>query len=306
MRLRPRELLLAAGLLGGALLTARGLLREEAEEAPAGAAAAVVDGVPVPAERYWRVLAGLAVQGRAPRLDAGQRRRVLEELVIEELLLARALELDLPRLAPLPRRHLTSALLDLIGADVEPPEEEELRDDHAARRGEFRRPRTYHVEPLFFRGEAPARAEAAVSALRDGETFERVRELLADPLPVPVPDGLVPAATLRTYLGPSATRAVEALAPGEVTAPVRAAGGHLVLRLVRVLEGPPPPFEEVREAVRSRLLTRRREATIAAYVADLRAAAEIRVDEALVDGDTPIPARYLEEASGPAAESGTP
>ena len=94
-------------------------------------------------------------------------------------------------------------------------------------------------------GAVAALAAEAASRLRAGEDFAAVDELLGDPQVAELPAGYLPAAKLREYVGPTATRAAMELEPGGVSDPVRSATGYHVLQLVDREEGRVPPFAEI-------------------------------------------------------------
>ena len=293
------EWLLWLGLAVGAGLALAGLVVDapEGPEAPAlgQETVAVVDGVPIPADRYFTALAGLATSDRAPKLSEERRRVVLDDLVAEELLLQRAITLDLVRVSQRSRRQLVREISDVARADADAaaPTGSELREWYAAHPEEFAERRRYEVRAAFFRGpDAEARAAAARLAIVDGAD----PAVLGDPSPLSLPQGPLGAAALRNYLGPTATRAVRELTPGQTTAPIRVAGGYRVIRLDRAPILARAPFDEVESAVRARLVSERSGERLRAYVAGLRRAATVDVNTRLLDPATPIPVRHLEAA----------
>ena len=304
--------MLWAGVLVGVALATSGALRTPIGPGAADIAdpdvAAVVDGVPIPADRLFAALAGLAVDSNTP-LDAERRQRVLDELVAEELLVGRAIELGLVRSAPLARRHLVDAMLDLAGADADtaPPTDAELKAFYAAHPSLLQGDRLLHVDALFFAAEpdGEGRARRAAAALRAGEPPESVRDQLADRPPVEPPAGPVPPATLRHYIGPTATAASEGLTPGEVSDPIRVGRGWRVLRLVSARPAPTRDLDAVRDAVATLIQRERRARAVADYLTALRADADITWDATLLDPATAIPAEHLSRARGPSAEGRT-
>jgi parvulin-like peptidyl-prolyl isomerase len=132
------------------------------------------------------------------------------------------------------------------------------------------------AEPSRSAEEALTRAREAAGRLRSGEAFSAVEQALGDP-GVPLPEDLLPPKKLLDYLGPTATRTALDLEPGEVSDPVRSAGGFRVLRLVEREPLRAPPFEEIEEEVRAELRRRRGDEALRAYVEDLRGRAEVRI-----------------------------
>ena len=304
---RFREIALWLGLTAGVGIALASLV-QLGDGAPPEGAAAVADGAEVSRDHYLRTLATFAAREQAPALDGVQRRRVLEELVAEELLLSRALALELPRRDPLLRRRVIAQLLADITAEAaaRPVEEAELRAMWADEPELFAGRLTWEVETVWFRGDAATsleRAAAARRALVAGEPFEDVARRGDEPLLHP-PMGALPHAALREYLGPTAARRVTEMAPGEISEPIRVTGGHRILRLAARHASPPADFESVRESARTIWVRRRQAAAIEAYVAELREAAAVTLDEALLDPAFAIPDRYLEEARRPGAEPG--
>ena len=305
---RFREIALWLGLLAGvgaALVT----LAQRPSDAPPDGSAAVVDDAVISRDRYLRTLASFAARDRAPALDEAQRRRVLEDLIAEELLLSRALALDLPRRDPLLRRRVLAQLLADVTteADAEPVEEAELRTLFEEERDLFSARQTFEVQTAWFRGDAAAslrRAEDARRAVEGGEDFPAAAERLGDPPLVALPVGALSPAALREYLGPTAARRITEMAPGALSEPIRGTGGHRLVRLVARHETTPPDFERVRESVRTLVVRRRQAAAIEAYVAELRENARIRVDDSLFAPSFTVPAGYLEAARRPGAEPG--
>src|SRR5262245_37640579 len=227
--------LLAIGSAVGLVLAAGGLLasgRDPGRDLPADAIARV-NGVAIRAEDYRRALDAVTADRREPP-DATLRRHVLDRLIDEELIVQRGLELGLARVDPRLRPDLADAVIGAAtttdaAADPTPAE---LAAFYEAEGAFFTRPGRVHVRQVFVAAttiDAEGRAADAAARLRAGATLPAVRDALADPDPVTLPDGPLPAAKLAEYLGPTPLRAVLGLEPGGITDPVRSTAGLHVL-----------------------------------------------------------------------------
>ncbi len=284
---RPIALLVVGAALG-ALLAAVGLSAPDVESLPPEAVA-VVNGTVIRRDDFARSLEALAADTRAP-LDAADRRRVLDRLIEEELLVQRGLLLDLPRHDRRVRADLTRTVIDGVvsEADDGEPDEAALRRFHAEHADFFAGPGRVRVRQVFVRALPPgdaaaqARAEEAARKLRAGEAFETVRDALGDRAPLPVPDALLPPTKLRDYLGPTALRTVLELAPGATSDPVRSASGYHVLQLLEVQPDTAPPFEAVRAQVLAEYRRRAGERALRTYLDELRAGADVRIRDSML------------------------
>jgi hypothetical protein len=274
--------LLALGAAAGLALAAAGLLATDRETgALPDDAVAAVNGTPVRRADYERAVEALASDRRG-RVDDAERRHVLDRLVDEELLVQRAFELGLARHDRRVRADLVAAVIESVTSEAEQhePSESELAAFFEANRDYFARPGRQQVEQVFVRGTDPdalARAREAAARLRDGASAADVQESVGDAPVAVVPAAPLPATKLREYLGPAAVDALDALAPGQVSEPLPAAGGQQVLRLVAREPGSVPAFETVAAEVRAERVRRAGDDALRRYIEDLRARAAIRV-----------------------------
>jgi parvulin-like peptidyl-prolyl isomerase len=280
---------LASGAAAGVALAAWGLLGTDASNAalPRGVVAAV-NGRLIQAEDWARLVEGIESDTREP---AGPelRRRVLDRMIDEELLVQRGVELGLVESDRRVRADLTQAMIQSIVVEVEDeePDEGELRRFYEKEAGFFTQPGRVRAAQIFLRVRAPAedaaaaaRAAEAQRRLLAGEPLERVRAELGDEEVSPLPDALLPPAKLREYVGPTALRAVMELAPGAISAPVRSGTGYHVFRLVEREEPQLPPFEQIAEHVRAEWVRRAGDRALRGYLDDLRENAQVvTVDE---------------------------
>lgn len=306
--------LLWLGLVAGVALVLVQLMHVPEQQGPAAGqelqAAATVNGVAIPRQKYFAALASLATQKRTPKIDGPARQRILEQMIAEELLLARALELGLSRTEPVARRRLVAAMIEHITAGAEqapPPGEGQLERFYQSHPELFPGAVRYVARRILLTGKGEqglARARRAHAALLGGADFEAVKKQHGDEPMIPLPAGPLPATALRQYLGPTAAHAVTKLIPGSHTTPIKGADGHAILLLVRKASSPRPPLSRVRQSVAAMILRRRRSEALNGYLLKLKRTAAITVDRALVREDTPIPAQYLKRAtSGGKAES---
>ncbi len=111
--------LLFAGAMLGLGLAALGLLEERRKQATLpGSYAAVVGERTIRTVDYQRVLAGVESDLRNP-IDDALRRRVLDRMIDEELLVQRALDLGLAVVDRRVRGELTSGLIDSIVSEAD-------------------------------------------------------------------------------------------------------------------------------------------------------------------------------------------
>lgn len=282
---RRAPALLWVGALLGIGLAVFGVLRPAPQDAPEiSGPVALVNGHAISREAFERLLERARADSE-PLDEAAEKRRLLERLVDEELLLGHGLELDLVHVDPEVRAALLRSVVGAIqgAAEIEEPTTDQLREFHRAHPDRFRAPPGVDLEilgvPIDGRSESAAYRLAAGLArrLREGERVERLRAGLEDGVAPPLPPGPVAMELLAERLGGSAARAVAGLVPGEVADPVRGSDGWWVIRLRGRAPAGVLPFEEVRDRVGSEWRRERGEAAVREYLEQARETAEIRI-----------------------------
>jgi hypothetical protein len=283
--------LLGLGAAAGLALAASSLLSAPGEDGstlPEGAVAGV-NGTLIRSEEFQRLVAALAVDRRTP-LSEADRRRVLDRLIEEELLVQHAVALGLVRSDRRVRADLVSAVLSSLNASVDDfdPSPPEVAAFYEENRNYFARPARLRVRQVFVAAprdasdaEAQARARQAAERLRGGEAIQAVREALGNEAFAPLPDAPLPPAKLQEYLGPSALRAALSLEPGGVSEPVATPQGYHVLQLVARTESEAQPLPAVETQVRAEMKRRAGDRALRARLDELRAQADVRVAPSL-------------------------
>jgi parvulin-like peptidyl-prolyl isomerase len=248
-----------------------------------------VNGTLIFSDAFERLVAGLESDTREVA-SPETRRRVLDRMIEEELLVQRGLELGLAESDRRVRADITAAMIRsvVVAAEDEPPVEAELRAFYGEERSFFTQPGRLRVRQIFFR--VPTRQAEEVAAVRaadakrrldEGETFEDVAAALGEEPISRVPDAMLPPTKLREYVGPTALRAAMDLEPGEISSPVRSGTGFHLIQLVASKSPRVPPYETVVEQVRAEFIRRRGDRALRDYLDELRARAQVVVAPAL-------------------------
>jgi peptidylprolyl isomerase len=284
--------LLFLGAAIGLALAAFGLLEipSESSRLPADAAAQVGERT-IRRIDYERVLAGVEGDRRNP-VDDATRRRVLTRMIDEELLVQRALELGLAAIDRRVRGELTSGLIaSIVGeADADPPSDREVVAHFEKNVDFFSRSGRLHARTIFFSarsdghrqdGSAEQRAKSAVIRLRRGEDAKDVEAALGDAQISQLPDGMLPTAKVRDYVGPILLKALEAQASGQWSEPIESGSGFYLAKVIARQARVVPRFEEVAALVRQDLKRRRGDVALRRYLDDLRTQKSVIIDESL-------------------------
>lgn len=289
---RTPTALLALGTLIGLILAATSLFGSPRRSAsspaasapPAADAVASVNGVPLSRAEFVRALEAMGRDRREP-VGPDERRRILDRLVDEELLLQRGIELGLVRRDAKVRNDLVAAVIETAVGDASSsePSSEEVAAFYRDNAWFFAAPGRMRARDVFVKvspGDdetaARRRADEIAARLREGEDPAAVARAGDEPS-APLPDAMLPPAKLVEYLGPTVSRGALALYPGQVADPARASDGFHVVLVVERDQGDVPPLDEVESLVRSEVRRRRGEQSLRTYVDGLRAKADVRV-----------------------------
>lgn len=265
---------LVVGLLTGLTLAMMGLVELNAPALdPKPQFVATVGEEHITKDEYRDALQAVAADRRAP-LDAATRAHVLDQLINERLLAQYGKALDLPLRAPRLRDALVDEVLEMIRVEAESEaftaaELEAYLDAHPER---FRGPDLLHVR-AWYAADADA-AQALAERLRAPSTQPPTANR------APLPDGLVPADTLRDYVGPEAVAVIESLSTGEVAEPVAAGQRFLVLQLQARQRAETPALKQVENAVRNAVQRERAEALLEQRLEALRARYGVEIRDA--------------------------
>lgn len=251
---------------------------------PAGVVARV-NGRPILEVQVLEALHRIGIDG-GPGPNDPAKAQLIERLIDEEILVQRAAEVGLIASDRNVSKVLVRAAIDgaVREARSRVPTEHELRAFFDANREVFAGPRQIRVRCLAFgaddaSGTAWRRAEAAAAEIAAGREVSLVAQNSSAGEGICAPEVLQPEAALRRQIGPTLAQAALALSPGGTSTPIRTPGGIYVLQLAAEEAAPAPPFETMRERVRTEWLRRAGDEALRLLLDRLRARATITLSE---------------------------
>jgi parvulin-like peptidyl-prolyl isomerase len=159
--------------------------------------------------------------------------------------------------------------------------EDELLKTYQENKQKYQREPSAEIEHILFpidpgqdEAAARARAEEALAKIRGGADFAQVGKEVASAPGSGQSDQLT---VRRGELAPEIEAAAFGLSPGEVSEPIRTAGGFHLIKVLRVQAEPFIPFAEVRDQIREQLFQEKFEAKRKDWLAALRARSSIHV-----------------------------
>lgn len=204
--------------------------------------------------------------GETQSVTREQRAQVVGQLIDQELLVQRGVEIGLLEADHTVRKTIAMAMIDAIVAEVlaKEPTAKELQDFYQSHRAVFTTPPRAYVQRILCQRDrdhmnASARAERAREALVRGVSFPEVRVRYGDEDPAVLPEGLTPLPVLRRLLGPTLSEALVTMRVGEISPVLLTAAGYSVLHLVEWQAAQTPPYEAVQQEVRAEYLHRKRD-----------------------------------------------
>jgi parvulin-like peptidyl-prolyl isomerase len=283
---RPIALLGLGAVVGIALAVASLLSPSGTVALPEGALARV-NSTLIRESQFERAVAAME-SDRRTALTSADRRHILDRLIDEELLVQYGLALGLAERDRRVRSDLVSAVLasQVASVDGTTPSDDEVLEFYRENEYFFRPPGRLRVRSLWIRAapdrtaaEALARAEAAVERLRAGEAFDVVAKAIGDRPVAPVPDGMLPPAKLREYVGPSALSVIDRLGVGDVSDPLVSKSAVRVFLLVDRELSVAPAIETIANEVRAEMKRRAGDDAVRSLLERLRDAAALELSD---------------------------
>jgi len=260
-----RSALPILGAFVGMALAVFGVLDDP--PAVGGDVVAVVDGRPIDRETLERAVSAVAEDlDVAP--DVAMRRRVLERMIDEELLVARALELGVAQRDPLIRTSLGRSVIDLLASSVPEPEADEIDDYYRAHPELFVETPRAEIRVARFVGEHRRARADAVARRPWAEVVERADEVVF------APDVTTSLVKLADYVG---TEVAQAASAGLGRHRVDDGGRSYVVEVVRFEPGRLPPLADIEGLVATRLRRDLGDRALRLYLDEARRSAAIRV-----------------------------
>jgi parvulin-like peptidyl-prolyl isomerase len=237
---RRSMVFLATGALIGLLIAGYGLFTAKGTRSHAvpAEAVALINGRPILRSDF---MTQVQTQFATPFAQSTreQRRKVLQDMLAEELQVQRGLEIDLPSFDPDVRTALVAGVELEVSADVlaQQPSESQLRDYYTAHEGQYVSDGRVRMRDLIIRGREQD-AQQAVAALRAGTALEQVmqRYELADSGRLldsgHVDTGEIFEFAARARLSPEVYAAAVSLQGGQISDPIQLSDGiHVVVML---------------------------------------------------------------------------
>ena len=233
---------------------------------------AKVNGIDIPASEYNRAL--LAMQDGLKRgLTEEDRRKALQVLVDEELLLQEAEALGLTRSDTVVRKNLIQAMMKASTSFTETePGEQQLQGFYAENRALFSGPAILSVASV--RSPSPTVASEFVQALKKGEAFlQAANRLGMENLDIPEK---IPSAKLADYVGGDLAQTLAQLSADDIAGPLVQDGDYSFF-WIRQKSGGTQPFASVRNSVKAEWQRRKNEEAFEAFLDGLRRSARITI-----------------------------
>lgn len=219
-------------------------------------------------QRFEEIIKVLDDQSNS-ELTLEKKNLIRERLIDEELLIQRAIELDLIRNDSLVKGNVIQTMFQYIinSSELDEPSETELRDYFKKEKNYFSSGKRYKLRNYTFRNLGDA--EIARNSLTQNN-IENFLKLVETENAIDLPNVFLTPQKIRDYLGPKVLEELPSLEKGDFSNIFEINQLPSIIICIDVLLDNNPKFEEIIEQIKNKFLRDREDSLVKEYIENLR------------------------------------
>tara|TARA_B100000963_G_scaffold23346_1_gene17462 strand:- start:387 stop:1220 length:834 start_codon:yes stop_codon:yes gene_type:complete len=219
-------------------------------------------------QRFEEIIKVLDDQSNS-ELTLEKKNLIRERLIDEELLLQRAIELDLVRNDPLVKGNVIQTMFQHIinSSELAEPSEVELREYFSKEKNYFSSGKRYKLKNYIFRNLSDA--EIARDLLIQGN-LESFLKLAETENSIDLPNVFLTPQKIRDYLGPQVLEELPSLEKGDFSNIFEINQLPSMVICIDILLDNNPKFEEIAEQIKNKFIRDREDSLVKEYIENLR------------------------------------
>ena len=219
-------------------------------------------------QRFEEIIKVLDDQSNS-ELTLEKKNLIRERLIDEELLIQRAIELDLVRNDSLVKGNVIQTMFQYIinSNELVEPSEAELREYFSKEKNYFSSGRRYKLKNYTFRNSNDA--ETAINFLNQSN-LESFLKLVETESAIDLPNVFLTPQKIRDYLGPKALEELPSLKKGGFSNIFEINEVPSIVICIDILLDNNPKFEEIAEQIKNKFIRDREDSLVKEYIENLR------------------------------------
>ena len=219
-------------------------------------------------QRFEEIIKVLDDQSNS-ELTLEKKNLIRERLIDEELLIQRAIELDLVRNDSLVKGNVIQTMFQYIinSNELVEPSEAELRDYFSKEKNYFSSGRRYKLKNYTFRNLNDA--ETAINLLNQSD-LESFLKLVETESAIDLPNVFLTPQKIRDYLGPKVLDELPSLEKGGFSNIFEINEVPSIVICIDILLDNNPKFEEIAEQIKNKFIRDREDSLVKEYIENLR------------------------------------
>ena len=219
-------------------------------------------------QRFEEIIKVLDDQSNS-ELTLEKKNLIRERLIDEELLIQRAIELDLVRNDSLVKGNVIQTMFQYIinSNELVEPSEAELREYFSKEKNYFSSGRRYKLKNYTFRNLNDA--ETAINLLNQSD-LESFLKLVETESAIDLPNVFLTPQKIRDYLGPKVLDELASLEKGGVSNIFEINEVPSIVICIDILLDNNPKFEEIAEQIKNKFMRDREDSLVKEYIENLR------------------------------------
>ncbi len=219
-------------------------------------------------QRFEEIIKVLDDQSNS-ELTLEKKNMIRERLIDEELLIQRAIELDLIRNDSLIKGNIIQTMFQHIinSNEVTEPSEKQLRDYFRKEKDYFSSGKRFKLKNYSFRNLNEAETGSKYLKKNNFDAFLNLtnKENIFD-----VPEVFLTPQKIRDYLGPKALQELEKLNIGDYSKVIQLNDIPSIIFCIDILYSKTPLFEEIYDQIRDKFIREREDILVKEYIENLR------------------------------------
>ncbi len=277
LRIDKNKFFILLGVLGGLLLVFFSLVESRIHPAKSDSIVATVNGRRIDRSVFMTIHGTLNDErdgANRPFLDEDT---VLDRMIDEELLIQKAVELDLPYSDKITRGYLIQSMMKIITKEASNliPPEPELKKFYNKNKIFFTKADRVAVSFQYVAGKDDKSRAAADKIKTSWESMPKGSSPDSDKLPIPIPSGYMKVNKLADYIGIKHAEALASLEEGNISDPFLCFDGWLIGQVTGKRNTPPPIFEDIESQVLAAYRRDKADNAVSAYLAELKRSSEV-------------------------------